>query len=46
MGVQRFRVGGLILFLVYLIQILASVAWGQEILVKDVPYIVQKAHID
>jgi len=46
MGRQRFWIGVSILFSISLIEVMGNKAWGEEILVKGVPYIVQKAQQD
>lgn len=46
MKAQRITKGGLILLALFLFGISGNGARGEEILVKDVPYLAQKAHID
>ena len=46
MRAQRFWIGVLILFSMSLVEVMGNEACGEEVLVKGVPYIVQKAQQD
>ena len=46
MRAKRFWIGVAALFSMSLIEVMGNEAWGEEILVKGVPYIVQKGQLD
>jgi len=46
MRTKQFRIRLLFLFLTLFLMVLANEVRAEEILVKGVPYIAQKAHID
>jgi hypothetical protein len=46
MWTKKFRIRLLFMFLTPLVMVLSNEVRAEEILVKGVPYIVQKAHID